>query len=60
MTTMKKKYIIPATSMTLVEPQLLIADSPAVTVNKTGSVNAEDVEVKGTSSYNVWSDDWSE
>ena len=39
---------------------MLIADSPIVTVNPGGSVEAADVEVKGTSSYNVWDDDWSE
>lgn len=60
MTTMKKNYITPTASTTLVEAQMLIADSPIVTVNPGGSVNASEVEVKTATSYNVWDDDWSE
>ena len=36
------------------------SDPKDVTVNRNGSVNAADVEVKGErSNYNVWNEDWS-
>ncbi len=61
-TTMKKKYIIPSLRLTaMVAESLMAASDPKdVVVNKSGSVEAADVEVKGTGSYNVWNDDWSE
>ena len=60
-TTMKKKYILPSLRMTaMVAESLMAASDPNdVVVNKNGSVEAAEVDVKGAS-YNVWNDDWSE
>lgn len=56
---MKKTYITPSTDVLNINAQLMIAASePKVTVDKEGSVEASDVEVK-RGDYNVWSDDWS-
>ena len=61
---MKKTYIIPATEVTILslhESLLGTSDpKPNVTLDRDGSVDAASVEVKGSASYNVWSDDWSE
>ena len=59
---MKKIYNIPAVKITMLDTthQLLSASDPNVTVNTSGSVDAEKVDVKSsTASYNVWDDDWS-
>ena len=56
---MKKIYIIPEIEIQAVNVETLIAASPDVTVNPEGSVNAENVEVKGNKNYDVWDDDWS-
>ena len=60
---MKKTYNSPAVSVTAIETtkHILEISNPHVTINSEGSVDASDVEVKGsTPSYNVWNDDWSE
>ncbi len=60
---MKKTYKHPALMVTRIETQILIAQSPKPNVvfdpDDEEGVNAGDVEVKGTSRYNVWNDDWS-
>lgn len=59
---MKKTYIIPEVQILRMETANIIAasDPKDVTVNRNGSVNAADVEVKGErSNYNVWNEDWS-
>ena len=58
---MKKIYNIPQIRTSVLNTEeMLIADSPNVTVNTSGSVDAADVDVKSsTASYNVWDDDWS-
>ena len=59
---MKKKYIAPNLQVTRLEQTraILTVSNPNVTLGS-GSVNANEVEVKGysTPSYNVWDDDWS-
>lgn len=58
---MKKKYILPSLRLTaLVAESLMATSDPKVIVNKGTNVDAADVDVKGTGSYNVWDDDWSE
>ena len=61
-TTMKKKYILPSLRLTTLVAESLMAasDHKDVIINRTETVGAADVEVKGTGSYNVWNDDWSE
>ena len=60
---MKKNYIAPAVNMVQISQELPIADSatsnPEVGINRSGSVEAGSVEVKGQR-YSVWDDDWSE
>ena len=48
-------------AINFVETQTLISTStPNVSINSSQSVDAASVEVKGNStSYDVWSDDWS-
>ena len=61
MTAMKKNYILPSLRLTAMVAESLMATSdPKVIVNKDTTVDAAEVDVKGTSSYNVWNDDWSE
>ena len=58
---MKKLYILPSLRLTaLVAESLMATSDPKVIVNKVTNVDAADVDVKGTGSYNVWDDDWSE
>jgi len=58
---MKKTYQKPTMAINFVETQTLISTStPNVSINSSQSVDAASVEVKGNStSYDVWSDDWS-
>ena len=57
---MKKIYNIPQIRTSVLDTEMLIADSPNVTIGS-GSVDAAEVGVKesSTASYNVWDDDWS-
>ena len=58
---MKKTYIIPEMTAVYTAQTLLQAASqkPKATINRSGSVKAADVEVKGNSQdYDVWDDDW--
>ena len=57
--TMKRKYLTPTITITLMAQCLPIADS-TITINADETVNAADIETKSSTSYNVWSDDWSE
>ena len=62
LTTMKKTYIAPNLQVTRLEHSnaILIVSNPDVGINSQGTVNAANVDVKGsTPSYNVWDDDWS-
>ena len=59
---MKKTYIIPEMTAVYTAQTLLDASStsqPKATINRSGSVEAASVEVKGKSQdYDVWDDDW--
>ena len=55
---MKKSYIIPASEEIRLGAQKVLAVSPNVTVNTTGSVDAADVEVKSVSDKDVWDEEW--
>ena len=57
---MKKTYIIPEMTAVYTAQTLLDATSqPKATINRSGNVNAANVEVKGKSQdYDVWDDDW--
>ena len=59
---MKKTYMIPALTTTLVDQCLPIAESnQTLSINRTEKVGAADIEVKSSrQDYNVWNDDWSE
>ena len=54
----KRPYIIPTSEEIRLGAQKVLAASPNVTVNTNGSVDAANVEVKGTSDKNVWDEEW--
>lgn len=55
---MKKVYSVPQLAVYHTQLCTIIATSdPDVTVDKTKSVNAAEVETKGTGSWNIWSSD---
>ena len=59
---MKKTYIIPQVELHTRSVEGLIAASPDdVTINRGGSVNANEVETKSSNigKYDVWDEDWS-
>ena len=54
---LKKTYISPELKAEQAEPSVIIAVS--VTVDRSGSVDAEDVETKGAvTDVNVWDKEW--
>ena len=55
---MKKSYIIPASEEIRLGAHNVLAASPNVTVDTTGSVDAANVEVKSVSDQNVWNEEW--
>ena len=57
---MKKTYITPETLTVALGTCQMMAQSPTpnVTVNTSGSVNADKVETKEVSNVNVWDEEW--
>ena len=55
---MKKTYITPEALTVALGTCKMMAESPAITVNTEGSVDADKIETKGVSSVNVWDEEW--
>ena len=55
---MKKTYINPETIVVRLMPTTVLAESPAVTISTSGSVDAAEVGTKGVSDVNVWDNEW--
>ena len=54
---MKKVYSVPQLAVYHIAPSALIADSPKVGINSEETVNAAEVETKGTGNWNLWGSD---
>ena len=57
---MKKTYKMPEALTVLLSTNSIIATSPDVSINTSGSVDAANVEVKesNASDVNVWDEEW--
>ncbi len=57
---MKKPYITPEALTVVLGTCQMMAESPNITVNTSGSnsVNAANVETKEVSDVNVWDEEW--
>lgn len=57
---MKKTYILPRTRQNIMLAEAMIAESLEFSRDSSKQLNQEgDFLIKGTTSYNVWDDDWS-
>ena len=54
----KKTYITPETLTVALGTCQMMAQSPVITVNTEGLVDADKVETKEVSNVNVWDEEW--
>ena len=55
---MKRNYIAPQTAVYQMTLNHIIAESdPKVGINKSGEVDADKVDTKGSGTWNIWGDD---